>query len=250
MPRKSCGGRPAEIMKNSSVSVLSIELFLAELDVESARNEYYRSLLSPDEQRRAERYHYAADRSRFITARGVLRTLLGSRLSRAPESLRFEYGANGKPALEGGDPELRFNLSHSAGFALYALSQRDDVGVDIEQIRDGFSETSIAEQFFSERECTTLRELPREAQSLAFFQCWTRKEAFVKANGHGLPFGLGDFDVSLEPGQPAALLSVHNDSAVAAEWSLFSLTPAPGFVAAVAIRGRECEFNLQSYAHS
>jgi 4'-phosphopantetheinyl transferase len=190
---------------------------------------------------RADRFYFSQDRRRFIVARGVLRTLLGRYLDRAPESLSFSYTTNGKPALAsepGADP-IRFNLSHSHGTALYAVTRGREVGVDLEFIRGDLEAEQIAERYFSHREIVTLRALPTSLQKYGFFLCWTRKEAYIKARGEGLSMPLDQFDVSLIPGEPAALLSTKPDSDEARRWSLQNLTPACGCAAALATEGRD-----------
>jgi 4'-phosphopantetheinyl transferase len=132
---------------------------------------------------------------------------------------------------------LRFNLAHCQGLALYAIAWGREVGVDLEYIRENLADQRIAERFFSPAEVETLRSLPEGVQREAFFHCWTRKEAFVKARGEGLSFPLDQFDVSLAPGEPAALLRTLGDPEEAARWSLRELFPGPGFVAAVAAAG-------------
>ena len=170
--------------------------------------------LAADERARAGRFHFDRDRVRFVVARGVLRAILGRYMNRAPVSLSFRYGSHGKPALAGeadGDA-ICFNLSHSNGVALYAIARHRAVGVDLERIRFDLPVVEIAERFFSRREVAALRMLPSEQQHQAFFCCWTRKEAYIKARGEGLSLPLDQFDVSLAPGEPAALLGTQRES--------------------------------------
>ena len=178
------------------------------LDQTQSQIQSFLHTLAADEQARAERFHFERDREHFIVARGVLRAILGRYLNRAPERLSFCYGAHGKPALAGeaGADAIRFNVSHSHGVALYAVTRGREVGIDLERIRFDLAVLEIAERFFSRREVATLRTLPTEAQRQAFFRCWTRKEAYIKARGEGLSLPLDQFDVSLAPGEPAALL--------------------------------------------
>jgi 4'-phosphopantetheinyl transferase len=132
---------------------------------------------------------------------------------------------------------LRFNVSHSHSLALYAITRAREVGVDVEHIRPEIAQEKIAERFFSPREVTVLRALPTPLQASAFFACWTRKEAFIKAKGDGLTLPLDQFDVSLAPGEPATLLRTAWDPQEAACWALQDLAPAPGYRAAVAVAG-------------
>jgi 4'-phosphopantetheinyl transferase len=162
-------------------------------------------------------------------------------LNRAPESLSFSYSTYGKPALapEPGADAIRFNLSHSHGTALYAVIRDREIGVDLEFVRGDLEAEQIAERFFSHREIVALRALPLGLRKYAFFLCWTRKEAYIKARGEGLSIPLDQFDVSLIPEEPAALLSIQPDTDEALRWSLRNLTPAAGYAAALATKGRD-----------
>jgi len=193
-----------------------------------------------DERMRAERFHFERDRKRFIVRRGILRTILGCYLSIEPSRLRFCYGKNGKPALAdtSGKGRIRFNLSHSEGLALVAFTRDREIGVDIEHIRDISEMEQIAERFFSVREYTVFRVLPKSKKKEAFFNCWVRKEAFTKAIGDGLSWPLDKFDVSLILGESARLLRIEGDSKGASRWSIQDLKPASGFAAAFAVEGR------------
>ena len=197
------------------------------------------SILTPDEQDRAAKYYFRKDCAQYIVARGVLRTIMGRYLNKPPEQLRFSYSPFGKPALisDSGGKELRFNVAHSGVVALYAFSRTRELGIDIERLRENFDYLEIAEHYFSQREISTLRALPAEAQARAFFNCWTRKEAYLKAHGAGLSFPLDRFDVSLAPGEPAALLRVDDDLQAAANWSLQEITVDSGYAAAIAVAG-------------
>jgi 4'-phosphopantetheinyl transferase len=201
----------------------------------------FHSTLAPDESAKAARYRFQKDRDHYVAARGLLRRLLGRYLARAPHSLRFSYGAYGKPSLDAasGAQDLRFNLSHSHELALYAFTRGRDVGVDIEYMRADFAGDDIAERFFSAREVSMLRTLPDEARTQAFFNCWTRKEAYIKARGEGLSHPLDEFDVSLIPGEPAALLGTRGDPQELTRWSLQALDAGEGYAAAVAVQGTD-----------
>lgn len=216
-----------------------VHVWRATLDQTTSQIENFRHTLAADEQARAERFYFRRDREHFIVARGVLRALLGFYLNKAPECLSFRYSSHGKPALarESGGDTVRFNLSHSRGVALYAVTRGREVGIDLEYIRSDLEVEQIAERFFSCREIATLRALPIDLRTYAFFLCWTRKEAYIKARGEGLSLPLDQFDVSLIPGEPAALLSTHRGSHEALRWSLQELTPAPSYVAALGVEG-------------
>jgi 4'-phosphopantetheinyl transferase len=195
--------------------------------------------LSTDERTKADRFRFPKDRSQFIVSRGALRAILSRYLNISSHILRFDYNPYGKPSLivaQGGNT-LRFNLSHSRGMALIAITKNRDIGVDIEGINPNFSCLEIAEKFFSPLENSVLRSLPEHLQATAFFTCWTRKEAYIKAVGKGLSIPLNQFDVSLAPGEPAALLNVEGNPEEASKWSLIELFPSSDMVAAVAVAG-------------
>jgi len=195
--------------------------------------------LAADERRRADRFYFQKDRDRFIAAHGVLRDVLSRYLNVEPSRLRFCYSPYGKPALTGefGGERLRFNMTHSHGLALYALTRGREIGIDLEYVRADFADEQIAERFFSPQEVAVFRALPADVQIAAFFNCWTRKEAYIKARGEGLSLPLDQFDVSLSPGEPAALMSTSADPQEASRWSLQELSPGPGYVAALAVEG-------------
>lgn len=195
--------------------------------------------LAEDEQARARKFHFPIDRERFIVARGVLREILGLYLNRAAQSVSFRYGPHGKPALadESNGNTIHFNTSHSHDVALYAVTRGREVGIDLEFMRDGLEVEQIAERFFSQREIATLRALPVSLRKYAFFLCWTRKEAYIKARGQGLSLPLDQFDVSLTPGEPAALLRTRADPDEALRWSLQELSIGSGYVSALAVEG-------------
>jgi 4'-phosphopantetheinyl transferase len=219
----------------------AVHVWRASLDLSHWQIARFRDSLDDDERSRADRFYFSRDRERFIVARGVLRALLSRYLNRAPASLSFSYSIHGKPSLvsESGADKIRFNLSHSHGTALYAVTCGREIGVDLEFIRCDLEAEQIAERFFSRREIVTLRALPLHLRKCAFFLCWTRKEAYIKARGEGLSMPLDQFDVSLIPGEPATLLSTQPDTDEALRWSLRNLTPASGYAAALAAAGRD-----------
>lgn len=195
--------------------------------------------LSTGERARGERFCFPVDRRRFLTAQLALRYILGGYLKIEPGRLAFCRNAYGKPALSEatGGAFLRFNLSHSQGLALYAVAREREVGIDVEYVCSSLAGESIAEQFFSPQEVAALRALPRQAQVIAFFNCWTRKEAYIKAKGQGLSLALDQFDVSLVPGEPARLIETRPDPQEAERWTLREFAPCPGYVAALAVEG-------------
>ena len=164
-------------------------------------------VLSGDELERANRFYFQRDRKRFIVARAVLRIILGQYLERPAAQLRFRYNDYGKPYLANSDGELSFNLSHSDNLAVYGFVPRGEIGVDVERVKPDFATHEIARRFFSLSEVRDLTRLPAQKQAEAFFACWTRKEAYIKAKGQGLSIPLHRFRVSLNPEKPALLES-------------------------------------------
>jgi 4'-phosphopantetheinyl transferase len=223
-------------MDGDDVHVWRIDLKQTESNTRSLAR-----LLNEDETSRAGRFYFPKHRDRFIVARGVLRLILGRYLEADPAQLRFSYSPYGKPSLRGkySASELQFNLAHSHEAAVYAFTLRRQIGIDIEYMRADTSGDEIAERFFAATEVAALLALPPEQRTAAFFNCWTRKEAYIKARGEGLSFPLGDFAVSLAPGEPAALLSVVGAPQETSRWSLRELTPGVGYVAAIAVEGHQ-----------
>jgi 4'-phosphopantetheinyl transferase len=227
-----------------------VHVWRASLECEPDVLRRFETTLCAAEAARAARFHFPRDRNYFIAGRGILRTLLGSYLRRPPESLKFIYGPQDKPALEIQDPSspVNFNLSHSYGLAVYAFALGREVGIDVELIRPEFTGNDIAERYFSPRELAELRALPQDLRAAGFFNCWTRKEAYVKARGEGLQIPLKDFDVSLTPGKPAKL-----ESADSSRWSLRSFEPAPSYIAAAIAEGKDwklCHWDWTPRNHS
>jgi 4'-phosphopantetheinyl transferase len=218
-----------------------VHVWLAQLDEWESSADSFLPLLAADERDRAERYVFRKHRLRFILTRGILRTLLGRYLQQPPERLSFDYSYYGKPSLAGEQKlsPLRFNVSHAHHLALYAFTFKRELGLDLEHVRADFAGEEIAERFFSAREVAGLRGLAPEERAAAFFNCWTRKEAYIKARGEGLSFPLDQFVVSLAPGEPAALLEVRGSPSECERWTLRELSPGAEYAAAVAVEGRD-----------
>ncbi|HEX5127808.1 MAG TPA: 4'-phosphopantetheinyl transferase superfamily protein [Rhodocyclaceae bacterium] len=195
-------------------------------------------VLTEEERARAERYHFKKDRDRFVVARGMLRYLLGHYLKCSPAEVRFFYSQYGKPSLAWPDlPAFQFNLSHSHSLVLYAFTIGRQLGIDIERVRQDIDVPGIARHTFSEAERKVLASVTAESKVDVFFDCWTRKEAYVKARGEGMHFGLSSFDVSLHPQDAPALLRVKDNDEEASRWSFRSLNPHPGYKACLAAEG-------------
>lgn len=217
----------------------SVHLWRATLDLDEREAGRLAALLSEDEQARAARLRVPLARQRFVAGRGLLRHLLGVYLEVAPQSLRFAYRPHGKPYLHPdlGAPDVRFNLSHSQGLALFAFAAGREVGVDLEVIRSDRDHAKLASRFFSAREVQALQALEPGDRMAGFFRCWTRKEAYLKARGEGLAIPLDSFSVSVAPGEPVCLLGVEGAPAETDRWRMTNLDPAPGYAAALAVEG-------------
>jgi 4'-phosphopantetheinyl transferase len=210
-----------------------VDVWSVQLDCSPAYIAVLLHTLSEDECERADRFYFERDRRRFTCARGALRRLLAAYLDTEPSELTFSYGPNGKPALSGRFAHaLTFNVSHSHELALVAIGRDVEMGVDVEAVRSMNDADDIASRFFSPRETAQLRALPDAVRTEAFFACWTRKEAYLKALGSGLAKPLDEFDVAFAPGESPALC-VHGDERETARWSIRGLAPAPGYTGAL-----------------
>jgi 4'-phosphopantetheinyl transferase len=193
--------------------------------------------LSDDERQRAARFRFDIHRRRFIAARGLLRQALSEYLGTPAHEIRFSYGAKGKPAIAGSP--LQFNVSHSEEMAVYAFALEMPLGIDVEHIRPLDDLEAIAHRFFSPGEWTAIEAMRPEKRIDAFFRCWTRKEAYIKATGDGLSYPLNKFDVSVTG--PAQMLSVEGDLSEASLWSMHDIALPEGYFGALAFRGTGLE---------
>ncbi|MGH7550253.1 MAG: 4'-phosphopantetheinyl transferase family protein [Gemmatimonadota bacterium] len=208
---------------------------LSSVDLERARG-----MLSEDERRRAARYRFPTHRRRFLAARAGLRAILALYLDLDPAAVDLTAGPTGKPRLAD-NPGLEFNLAHSGDIALVAVTRGRPVGVDVERMRRGIPYERLAERFFAPSEVAALRSLPPPIRSAGFFACWTRKEAWLKASGHGLegglPSALPRFAVSVEPDPIAIAVTLSGRPDEAARWSLVDLRVGSGYAGAMAVQG-------------
>ena len=215
-----------------TISVDEVQVWRVSLS--SSYRQDFDALLSPDERERAARFHFERDRQRFKIAHASLRIILGRYLNLAPASLRFAQTDYGKPFLTNLEADgLLFNMSHSGELALIAIAREREIGIDVEFIRGDFATSEVAEHFFSVAEIYTLSGLDPHQRAGAFFNCWTRKEAYVKARGEGLSMPLDQFDVSLAPGVPAAMLTNRIDESEKSRWSFQDVHAAPGYAGAL-----------------
>jgi 4'-phosphopantetheinyl transferase len=208
------------------------------------------AVLSPGERERAARFRFRRDAMRWIVARATLREILGTCLDADPRAVTFVYGEKGKPALamHARHLDLQFSLAHSAELAVYAVTVGCPVGVDVERLRAVPGMERIAERAFSPEEYAALGGLPKALRPAGFFNCWTRKEAYIKAVGLGLSYPLAQFSVSLAPGEPARLRSVEIDSTHVETWTMIALAPRAEFVGAVVVGDRPVRVVCERWA--
>ena len=240
----------------STLPEYEVHLWRVDLAVVAQPEQRWQQILSADERTRAARFHFPKDRQYFTATRALLRTILGSYVGCDPTEPVFRYSAREKPSLDrtlhrtphptSSQPgsQVEFNVSHSGDVALLAFSRGRALGVDVEQLRENVDHAAIARRFFSEQEQRQLAELPPPERHLGFFRCWTRKEAYIKAQGTGLSLPLDQFDVSLKPGEQNALLSTHPDETEAAQWSLQEVPAGEGYVAALCVQGHGWRLKL------
>jgi 4'-phosphopantetheinyl transferase len=217
-----------------------VHLWRIDLDAVRSKEDRFQNILSPDEAVRAVRFHFAVDRQRFSISRGVLRTILAGYLATDPAALSFSYSSKEKPSLSPPySSGIAFNISHSGAVALLAFTRGREVGVDVEKVRSDFEIDAIARRFFSAHEQEQLAALKEEERFEAFFRCWTRKEAYIKATGDGLSLPLDQFDVSIIPGDSDALFATRPEKSEAATWLLREVPAGKGYVAALCVRGQD-----------
>ena len=233
------GAPPGWHHPNSFPTLLPGQAHVWRCDLDILLVEEYETFLTKDEHERAARFRFPLHRARYIAGRGALRYLLAQYLTRQPQEFSFVLNAHGKPELA--SKQLRFNVSHSQNLALLAFCPDDDIGVDLEFRRTDYDDEKImrlAGRFFCKAESHELETVNGPARQAAFFRCWTRKEALLKATGEGISGGLATYQVSLLPGRPAQVLAPVEETG---DWSLFDLQPGEGFAGALAIRAPQCE---------
>ncbi len=216
-----------------SLSPGGVDLWLAPLDLPAETLRDFLETLDPDERARAARFHFDRHRHPFIASHGLLRRILSLYLSVPPAELRFSEGPWGKPSLAGEwSSSLRFNMSHSGSLALYGVSLDRELGVDVEQERDNIEFGRLASRFFAPAEAASVLSLPERDRRRAFFRCWSRKEAYIKATGRGVSLPLDGFEVTVA--ESAEILSTQYDPPQKTKWSLRDVPVPSGYAAALA----------------
>ncbi len=225
-----------------------VHVWLAQLNRPSLVT-HYRQLLVAGELERAQHFYFEHDRLRWTIAHGVLRLLLGHYTSNEPLHIELDKNAYGKPFIAQPTSLLHFNLSHSGDFALYAFAWQRELGIDIEYMRDNIDYDELASRVFSTNEQEILRALPPARHYQAFYNGWTRKEAYIKARGMGLSLPLDLFDVSLLPDKPAALLASREDVREVQRWSMLTLPTPPGYTGALVVEGTGWQLRICQWKH-
>lgn len=198
------------------------------------------NVLHHDEIERANKFYFETDRKRFIVTRAFLKIIMAKILKISPNDIHFSFNKHGKPELEQNIP-IHFNISHSGDIGLIAVSDQGPVGIDVERYRKTMTSGKVAKRFFSADEVDTFLSLPEYQRQEGFFNCWTRKEAFIKALGLGLAMPLSNFSVTLKPGIPAQLLSVTHNNEKASDWLLKDIHMENNYAAAYAIKAKKFE---------
>ena len=193
-------------------------------------------ILSPDELQKAYRYKFEKDREQYIMARSLLRRILGKYLDQSPHKINFSYSEKGKPYIK--DSLIKFNLAHSGGKAVFAFAENIDVGIDIEYMRDLPDELQIAKRFFSDEEVNEIMKVSEGDTKAAFFNCWTRKEAFIKAVGEGLSYPLKDFTVTLLPGVNPEIKWIKDKVDEVKEWKLVNILTDRNYISSLAVKAK------------
>ncbi len=233
------------ILHDDEVHVWRVDLIAWEKEADSLLE-----LLDPEERERAARFKFPGPRNQFLISRALLRQALGRYLGIGAREVCFRTTANGKPELAANsavrDDDLRFNLSHTEGVTVFALTRHRQVGIDVERIRKDTNAMELAERFFSHPEVQWLRSQPVAEQIPAFFTCWTAKEAYIKAHGEGLSMPLNGFGVlPVAVGADSELqLQVYDDPQEAKRWSIWQLELGSGLRAALAIAGERCRVRV------
>lgn len=223
-------------------------IWMVDLSFVDTRSVAYYDLLSEDERDRASRFKFVKDRNNYIVCRAVLRKLSAQYLKMKPQEICFEYTDFGKPrfALE---TAINFNVSHSGDVAVIGFIENQTIGIDIELIKQDFDVLEIAHNFFSKKELYALKRLPEYLNYLGFYRCWTRKEAFVKAEGSGLSFPLNSFAVSIDSDETASLLETNWDEKEKDKWTLYPFVPVQNYIAALAVKSKVISAVVNKWQH-
>ena len=232
-------------MRQLELSGREVQLWIVRLEALESTFARALSWLSGDEADRAARFRFEKHRRVFVLGRAVLRVLAANYLRMAPADVSFTYGPKGKPALAGAPCPLDFNVSNSGDLAAYAFTLNCEIGVDVEHRRRMADIEAIAERFFAPAEVAELMNLAESDRYEGFFNCWTRKEAYIKAVGEGLSVPLNSFQVTLRPGAAPRMVGLNGSATAAERWTLHAFTPAPDYAGAIAYCDHPRPLNVQ-----
>lgn len=221
---------------NLTLKSIETHIWRANLDKNNSNFAFLKTHLTKDEVEYAKRFKFKKHSNRFIIARGILRSLLGRYLEVTPRKIKIEYSDYGKPHFQN-EKAINFNISHSKQMAVFAFSKYCNIGIDIEFINKKIEFDEIAKRFFSKNEVKTLNSLSDKDKVIGFYNCWTRKEAFIKAVGEGLSFPLDKFEVSLEPEKPAKIIKINCPQQDVSKWSIYAIKPEHNFVGSCVLEG-------------
>ena len=238
-------------MKDSITSFVSLKpntvhIWSINFGVNDETFKTYYNLLSEDERTRANKFKFYKDKRCYVVTKGALRLLSGKYLNKDAKEIKFEYEKYGKPKFKH-KSNLNFNVSHSGDLAIIGFVLDHTIGVDIEKIKNDFDTFEIAANFFSKTEIASLRKIPKIEQHIAFYRCWTRKEAFIKGKGSGLSFPLDTFSVTLDSDLKAQLLETNWNETEKNDWSLQSFKPNSNYLAAVIVENKSCQFEFFNF---
>ena len=207
-----------------------VHVWNVDLNLDLDQIHHFSQFLTDQERQRAAKFINPLHGSRWTVARGYLRQMLSQYLDLTPAEIAFSYGQQGKPAVEGHD--LQFNLSHSGDRAVYAISSKFSVGIDLEYIHP-LPATDLVDRFFSATEQAIFHRLPVDLQQAAFFHAWTQKEAYLKACGTGLSTPLDQIEVSIDPRTPTAIIT----APLTGIWQIEKLVISPEYAGAIVVGG-------------
>lgn len=234
------------------VAARSVDVWAFNLRASAACLAHCSQTLCPIEAARAARFVHAVSRDDFVVAHGVLRHLLARYTGAQPGDLKFSVDPNGKPALDApaGDGCLvSFNLTHSHGRALIAVSDGRAVGIDLEKIKADVKAVPIARRYFARAELAAVEAAPVPLQPDTFFRYWVAKEALLKGQGIGLRFPIDEFEVQFDERALSARIGISKPSRLSSDWTVKMLPVESGWAGALAVRGTDWSLRPQN-SHS
>lgn len=229
------------LVNDQELHIWRVHLSFSEADIK-----HFRSILSADEIERADRFIRSIHGERFTIARGALRIILGRYLDFNPVDIQFEYNEHGKPLLQLPDSveRLSFNSTHSGEQAVIAVCRHSSVGVDIEGYRESLELEKVAQRYFSPAEVEAFNRMEESNRQVAFYRCWSSKEAFMKATGQGLSVGLNNFEVEMDPARKPAVIKTNDSLPSADTWECMEIPMGGMMAGVVAVEGKIEKINL------